>query len=129
MAFNGTDEAQAAVHAAIELARGMSAELEIIGVFSAESFSAPALMGGPSAIRLRQDLELHAQETLDAIVGEAPSDVAVSTVRLAGDPAEELEARSSSSTCWSSARAATARCTPCSSAASAPASCGRRRAR
>ena len=55
----------------IELARALGAELEIIGVVSAESYGTPALMsGGPSAMTLREDIERHVQESLDAMVAE-----------------------------------------------------------
>ena len=68
VAYNATEEAKAAVHAAAELAYALEAELEVIGVVSAESFGTPALMGGPSEATLRPDVERHVQESLDEIV-------------------------------------------------------------
>ena len=74
VAYNGTEEATAAVHSAAELARAFGAELEVIGVISAESFGTPALMGGPSEVRLRKDIERTIQDSLDVIVaGIAPT--------------------------------------------------------
>ena len=95
VAYNSTEEADAALAAGIELARGLGAELEVIGVVSAESFGTPALMsGGPSPLSLRADIENKVQQSLDAMLGEVPSDVAATSVRLTGDPADELAARS-----------------------------------
>ena len=42
VAYDGSDEATAAVAAAVELARALSAELEIIGVVAPEAYSASA---------------------------------------------------------------------------------------
>ncbi len=95
VAYNGSAEAKAAAGAAAELARAFGAELEVIGVLTAESYGTPALMGGPSVVTLRADLELHVQETLDAMVSEIPGDVRAHSVRLSGDPAEQLAVRSS----------------------------------
>ena len=85
VAYNETDEAKAAVHAAAELARALGAELEVIGVVSAESYGTPALMGGPSVVTLREDIERHVQESLDAMVAAVPGGVDVKSVRLTGD--------------------------------------------
>jgi nucleotide-binding universal stress UspA family protein len=94
VAYNGSDEAKAAVSCAVALAQAFGAELEIAGVVAAESYCAPALMGGPSVIEMRQDIERHVQESLDAVVAGLPEDIKAETVRLAGDPAEQLAERS-----------------------------------
>ena len=46
VAYDGSDEATAAVAAAVELARALSAELEIIGVVAPETYAAAGMMGG-----------------------------------------------------------------------------------
>jgi nucleotide-binding universal stress UspA family protein len=93
VAYNGTDEAKAAVSAATGLARALRAELEVIGVVSPEAYT-PALMAGPSVAALRTDVERDMQKSLDAIVAEIPSDVAARSVRLTGGAAETLTERS-----------------------------------
>src|SRR4051794_11857043 len=81
VAYNATDEAKAAVLAAADLARAFGAQLEVIGVVAAESFGTPALMsGGPSTMILRQDIERHVQESLDAMVARVPADVVATSV-------------------------------------------------
>jgi nucleotide-binding universal stress UspA family protein len=90
VAFIDSDEGHAAVDAAADLARALGAELEVIGVFDATAFSAPALMGGPSAVTLRQDIERHIQQSIDAMVAALPDGVSAHGVRLQGPPAETL---------------------------------------
>jgi nucleotide-binding universal stress UspA family protein len=94
VAYNATEEAEAAVFAAADLARALGAELEVIGVVSAESYGAPALMGGPSVVMLREDIEHHVQASLDAMVARVPADVRATSVRLAGGAAEAIAERS-----------------------------------
>jgi nucleotide-binding universal stress UspA family protein len=94
VAYNATDEARAAVAAAAEAARGLGAELEVIGVVAADDYGSPALMGGPSYHTLRDDIEEHVQKSLDAVVKGLPADVHRETIRLSGDPADQIAARS-----------------------------------
>lgn len=94
VAYNGSDEAKAAVTSAVALAQAFDAELEIVGVVAADSYGTPAMMGGPSLIELREDIERHVQESLDAVVAGLPEGINATTVRLAGDPAESLAERS-----------------------------------
>lgn len=94
VAYNGTPEARAAVFTAAELARGLGAELVVIGVADATTYGAPALMGGPSVASLRVDVDRHVQAILDELVGELPPDVTATTKRLTGEPAELLAAYS-----------------------------------
>jgi nucleotide-binding universal stress UspA family protein len=94
VAYDGSAEAKAAVAAAADAARALGAELELIDVVSAETYGTPALMGGPSYNLLRQDIEQHVQGDLDSIVLGLPAGVKGKGVRLAGDPAEQLVARS-----------------------------------
>jgi nucleotide-binding universal stress UspA family protein len=90
VAYNASEEATAAVTAAVELARALEAELMVIGVVSAESYGSPALMGGPSQGTLRRDIERHVQEGLNEVVASLPPGIDAKTVRLTGPPAEML---------------------------------------
>jgi nucleotide-binding universal stress UspA family protein len=90
VAYNNSPEARAAVFAAAQLARGFDAELVVIGVADPRSYTAPALMGGPSWESTRNDLNRHVQESLDALIAELPTGVTATTKRLTGDPADLL---------------------------------------
>jgi nucleotide-binding universal stress UspA family protein len=90
VAYNGTLEARAAVFAAAELARGLGAELEVIGVADALAYDAPALMGGPSVAPPPVDIAHHVQDNLDAMIAELPADVKATAKCMTGDPAELL---------------------------------------
>ncbi len=94
VAYNATEEATAAVNAAVDLTRALGAELEVIGVVSAEAYGAPALMGGPSQTMLRQDIDRHVQESLNELVASLPAGVEAKAVRLAGAPDEMLSIHS-----------------------------------
>jgi nucleotide-binding universal stress UspA family protein len=95
VAYNQSDESRAAVFAAADLARAFGAQLEVIGVVGSEAYGTPALLsGGPSVANLREHIERHVQESLDAIVAEIPSDVPATSVRLDGGAAEALAERS-----------------------------------
>jgi nucleotide-binding universal stress UspA family protein len=52
------------------------------------------MSGGPSTAHLREDIEAHVQQSLDAMVAEVPADVAATSVRLTGGAAEALVERS-----------------------------------
>jgi nucleotide-binding universal stress UspA family protein len=93
VAYNHTPEARVAAFAAAEIARSVGAELEVIGVVDASAYGTPAMMGGPSEVLLREDIERHVQDSLDALVADLPPDVKITTTRLAGDPAEAVADR------------------------------------
>ena len=77
------------------------------------------MMGGLSSVTLREDIERCVQAGLDTVVAGLPADVTAESVRLAGDPAEQLGEHSAGLDLMLAARAATGRCARCSSAASA----------
>jgi len=85
VAYNATDEATGALAAGTELAAALGAELELIGVVAPDSYDTPTLIGAPSTATLREDVERHVQESLDAAT---PAGAA--NVRLSGAPADEL---------------------------------------
>jgi nucleotide-binding universal stress UspA family protein len=91
VAYDGSDESRAALAGAIEVARALHDELELIGVVDAEVYGTPGLMGGPSYSELRDTLDAAAQQQLEAAL---PQDVTATPVRLAGRPAEQLIERS-----------------------------------
>ncbi len=88
VAYNDSDEARAALGSAVSLARAFDAELQIIGIASAEYFTTPSLMGEPGT-SLRSDIERSIREGLEQIAAGVPADVTTHTTRLTGD-AEEL---------------------------------------
>jgi nucleotide-binding universal stress UspA family protein len=90
VAYNGTPEARAAAFAAAEFARALGGELIVIGVADALAYSAPALMSGADAARLREEVDGHIQASLDALVADLLGGVTASSVRLTGDPAEAI---------------------------------------
>ena len=92
VAYDGSEQAAAAVAAAIELARTFSAELEIIGVVAPETYTGSGMLAGPTYTF--EDLEHTVQESLDMVIAGIPSDVSAVGVRLTGDPADQLGERS-----------------------------------
>jgi nucleotide-binding universal stress UspA family protein len=94
VAYDGSEESTAAVAAAVELARALSAELEVIGVVAPAIYAAPGLMGGMSYAIPIEDIERAVQEGLDAVIAGLPADITAESVRLEGDPAEQLGAHS-----------------------------------
>ena len=94
VAYDATDESRAALAAAIEAARALGAELELVRVVPEEAYGPPAMMAGPGLDARRKAVDEHIQESLDETVRALPADVRGEGVRLAGDPAEHLIARS-----------------------------------
>jgi nucleotide-binding universal stress UspA family protein len=90
VAYDGSEESTAAVAAAVELARALSAELEIIGVIAPAIYAASSLMGGAAYTVPVEDLDQAVQEGLDAVVAGLPNDIAATSVRLEGDAADQL---------------------------------------
>lgn len=83
VAYNASPESRAAVHAAAELARGLEAELVVIGVADPSLFVTDALSGPTVA-----DVVRAVQDDLDAVTAELP--VAATTALLTGASAELL---------------------------------------
>lgn len=91
---DGSAESQAALVAAAELARALGARLDVIGVHSADPYSAPAMLGAPGYDTLREDIERRQEESLAAAVASVPEGVAARPVALTGNPAKGLIAHS-----------------------------------
>jgi nucleotide-binding universal stress UspA family protein len=94
VAYDGSPEAEAALHGAIEIARATGAELRVIRVMDALQYSSPALMGGPGYVQLRDDIEKALRAELDDAVGRIPAGVSAEAIFLTGDPAHELAQQS-----------------------------------
>jgi nucleotide-binding universal stress UspA family protein len=90
VAYDGSAESTAAVAAAVELTRALSAELEVIGVVAPAVYAASGVMGGMSYSIPVDDLERAMQEDLDAVITGLPNDIAAESVCLEGDPADQL---------------------------------------
>ncbi|HET6548782.1 MAG TPA: universal stress protein, partial [Solirubrobacter sp.] len=94
VAYDDSPEAKGAFTAAVDLARALGAELEVVSVVSLDSYASPALMAGPSVAMIREDVERHVQATLDELVAGVPPDVTATSVLLIGNAADELAQRS-----------------------------------
>ena len=89
-AFDGSDEARAALDAAVGLAARYGAALQVLTVLDVAGFASPALMGGPGYDRVHADVEATAHAHLDEVVAELPRDVATEGRLLEGAPARML---------------------------------------
>jgi nucleotide-binding universal stress UspA family protein len=94
VAYDGSTESTAALAAAVELARALHAELEVIGVVAASVYATSGAMGGVEYAIPAEDIARAVQDDLDAVIAGLPSDIAAKSVRLEGDPAEQLGAHS-----------------------------------
>jgi nucleotide-binding universal stress UspA family protein len=92
VAYDGSEQAMAAVAGAVGLARAFGAELEVIGVVTAGSHGSAGI--GPGYFARPEDVERNVREGLDTLVAALPVDVTAESVLLAGDPAQLLAERS-----------------------------------
>jgi len=94
VAYDGTDEAKAALELGAALAKRFDAKLELIGVAGLDWYAGPALVGGANyeMETLRVETEKRIEEALHEAAQELdrPSE----TVLRDGDPAEELAEQS-----------------------------------
>jgi nucleotide-binding universal stress UspA family protein len=90
VAFNGSREGMVALNAAIGVARATHAGLRVIHVLDRSGYGTPALMGGPSEVVLRKDLEERERAWFDIALRELPGDVPLDARFLVGDPSHEL---------------------------------------
>lgn len=92
--YDGSEESEAALSTATELARRVGATVRVIRVFDASEIGTPALMTGPSWVAIHSDLESTQREQLERRVAKQPSDVAVEPVFCLGSPNRELATQS-----------------------------------
>ena len=94
--YDGSDESEAALTAACQVARRFGAALRVIRVFDATRVGTPALMTVPGHETEHENYEARQREGLDEAVAALPSDIAAETVFVAGPPGPELAAQSES---------------------------------
>jgi nucleotide-binding universal stress UspA family protein len=87
---DGSDESEAALESAVELARRMGAELRVMRVFDSTQVGTPALMTGPAWLSMSTDMAARQKAGLERRVAELPEDVRAEAVFVAGQPAREL---------------------------------------
>lgn len=92
VAYDGSEEAEAALDSAAALAQAFDAELELIGVAPSDWYTGPALAGGVGVETLRVELEQELHRELERAAARVR--VPATTTLCAGDPAEELADRS-----------------------------------
>jgi nucleotide-binding universal stress UspA family protein len=93
--YDGSDESEAALAAAYQVARRFDAGLRVIRIFDATVVASPALMTVPGPYEnVHEDYEARQREGLDEAVAAMPSDVRVETFFSAGSPSHELAAQS-----------------------------------
>jgi nucleotide-binding universal stress UspA family protein len=90
VAYDGTDEAKAALALAVRLAKRFDAKLELIGVAGLDWYAGPALVGGTGYEM--ETLRVETENRMQAALEEAAQalDIPSETVLRDGDPAEEL---------------------------------------
>jgi nucleotide-binding universal stress UspA family protein len=93
VAYDGSDEAKAALTTARDLAERFGARLELVGVAGIDWYAGPAVAAssGYELETLRFDVEKRIRAALDEAVERLDAD----TVMLHGDPADELAERTS----------------------------------
>jgi nucleotide-binding universal stress UspA family protein len=95
--YDGSDESEAALAAAYQVARHFDADLRVIRIFDATMVGTPALMTVPGPYgNVHEDYEAQQREGLDEAVAAMPSDVRVETGFVAGSAGHELAAQSES---------------------------------
>jgi nucleotide-binding universal stress UspA family protein len=94
--YDGSEESQAALNAACEVARRLGAELRVVGVFDAATIGAPAPLAAPVHRAAVREAEGFARDVLDRAVAALPGDVRAEGVFFAGTPSRELAAQSES---------------------------------
>jgi nucleotide-binding universal stress UspA family protein len=90
VAYDDSDEAKAALSAAVALAQALGAELELIGIASTDYATTPSLMGGVDAASIRAKAEEAVQNSLDDAAAEAPAGVTVRVRRMTGNAGDLL---------------------------------------
>jgi nucleotide-binding universal stress UspA family protein len=94
--YDGSDESEAALATATELARRVGATLRVIRVFDATEIGTPALMSGPGYINMPKEIERTQRERFERRMSEQPNDVVLESVFCIGSPNRDLAAESES---------------------------------
>ena len=88
--YDGSEESEAALEAAVQLARRVHAELRVIRAFDASEIGAPAMYTGTAYVPVYRDLEARQKTGLEKRVAELPADVRAEAVFVVGPPSREL---------------------------------------
>jgi nucleotide-binding universal stress UspA family protein len=91
---DGSDESDAALAAACDLARQYDATLRVIRVFDATRVGTPALMTMPGWESMRDDHEARQRESLDHTVATLPADLSVESAFIQGTAGTDLSSES-----------------------------------
>jgi nucleotide-binding universal stress UspA family protein len=94
VAYDGSQESEAALHAATRIATALGGQLRVIKVFDATSYAAPALMGGPGYTEMRATIEQDVEDSLEDTIAGLPEAVHPEPVFLTGDVVHELVTQS-----------------------------------
>lgn len=94
--YDGSDESEAALTAACQVARRLGARLRVIRVFDATRVGDPALMTVPGYVTEQENYEAMQREGLDEAVAALPGEVSAEKVFVAGPPGPELAVQSES---------------------------------
>jgi nucleotide-binding universal stress UspA family protein len=94
VAYDGSEESEAALQAGYELARHCQATLRVIRVFDATRVGTPALMTMPGWDSMRDETEAIQRKHFAEAVAALPTDVGIESVFVTGSPASELASES-----------------------------------
>jgi nucleotide-binding universal stress UspA family protein len=92
--YDGSPESEAALTAAVSLARSQGARLRLIEVVDTTWLGTPALMQGPGQFADPRELEARARTWLSGKVAGLPDDVAAEPLVLVGQPEPQLAEQS-----------------------------------
>lgn len=94
--YDGSEESEAALATAAELALRLGAKLRVIRVFDTAQVGTPALMSGPGYISVPKEMEQTQREQFERRIAQQPEGVEVESVFYAGIPNKELPVQSES---------------------------------
>jgi nucleotide-binding universal stress UspA family protein len=93
--YDGSEESRAALNAAAQIARALSASLRVVRVFDAAWDTTPALMAsGHGYVAVHRRLERRAREDLERLLAGLPEATVAEAVFPPGRPARELVTQS-----------------------------------
>jgi nucleotide-binding universal stress UspA family protein len=92
--YDGSDESEAALAAACQVARRFGAGLRVIRIYDATRVGTPALMTIPGSVSVHEEFEAQQRTGLDEAVAALPADVNAEAVFVAGAAGPELAAQS-----------------------------------
>jgi nucleotide-binding universal stress UspA family protein len=94
VAYDGSEESEAALVTASELARRVGATLRMIRIFDTGQIGTPALVSGPGYYSEPREAERTCREHFDRRVDEQPKEIEVEAMFYAGIPHKELAEQS-----------------------------------